>query len=44
VKLPALQATTTPDRQRSRHLREKNVWFTNAPATAFETHTQNCPA
>ncbi|HEX2401910.1 MAG TPA: nuclear transport factor 2 family protein [Mycobacterium sp.] len=28
----------TPDGWRSRHLREENVWFTNAPAAAPETH------
>ena len=28
----------TPDGWRSRHLREENVWFTNAGATAPEVH------
>jgi hypothetical protein len=28
----------TPDGWRSRHLREENVWFTNPPAGAPETH------
>jgi hypothetical protein len=28
----------TPDGWRSRHLREENVWFTNAPAGAPEVH------
>jgi hypothetical protein len=28
----------TPDGWRSRHLREENVWFANAPATAPDVH------
>jgi len=28
----------TSDGWRSRHLREENVWFANAPATTTETH------